>query len=254
MNAAFATLLLRLCIAHVVADFFLQRKSWVEGRRTNRGLRNPALWKHSLVHSAACALACLGVAGPRTALAVAAVVLGTHAAIDAAKSALPRSTRIFLADQGLHLAVLAVCAMAASEGAGAAKFLGRAVSSLSTPRACAFVLAYLLLSRPAGFFIGELTRPMREQIRDDDPQGLENAGFRIGILERWLTLTFLLIGSPGAIGFLIAAKSIFRFGSLTGSGELRKTEYILFGTMSSVFFALLVWIALDAALSALPNG
>ena len=253
MNAAFATLLLRLCIAHVVADFFLQRKSWVEERRTNRGLRNAALWKHSLVHSAACALACLGAATPRSALAVAAVVLGTHAAIDAAKSALPRSTRIFLADQALHLAVLAVCALAVS-GAGAAEVLGRAVSALSAPRTCAFILAYLLLSRPAGFFIEELTRPMRERIRDDDPPGLGNADFRIGILERWLTLTFLLIGSPGAIGFLIAATSIFRFGSLTGSGELRKTECILFGTMSGVFLALLVWIALDAALSALPNG
>ena len=118
---------------------------------------------------------------------------------------------------------------------------------------CAYASAELL-SRPAGFFIEELTRPMRERIRDDDPPGLGNADFRIGILERWLTLTFLLIGSPGAIGFLIAATSIFRFGSLTGSGEFRKTQCILFGTMSGVFLALLVWIALDAALSALPHG
>ena len=155
---------------------------------------------------------------------------------------------IFVADQALHLGVLVACAVAVSGGRSAESLLGQAVLLATDLRAGAVFLAYLLLSRPAGFFIGELTRAWREQLQNEDIHGLENAGLWIGILERWLLLTFLLLGNPGAVGFLIAAKSVFRFGSLTGSGELRKTEYILIGTMASVLFSLIVWIGLNGVL------
>ena len=260
MTAAFSALLLRLCIGHVLADFFLQKRSWVEERRLKRGLRSGALWKHSLLHALFSGIACLGSTDPRGMAAVALVVLASHAAIDAAKSAANAraeaangpSWLIFVADQALHLGVLVACAVAVSGGRSAESLFGQAVLLSTDPRAGAVFFAYLLLSRPAGFFIGELTRAWREQLRSEDIHGLENAGLWIGILERWLLLTFLLLGNPGAVGFLIAAKSVFRFGSLTGSGELRKTEYILIGTMASVLFSLIVWIGLNAVLRRLP--
>ena len=40
------------------------------------------------------------------------------------------------------------------------------------------------------------------------------AGHFIGLLERVLMLSFILLGEYGGVGFLLAAKSIFRFGDL----------------------------------------
>lgn len=260
MTGFFSALLFRLCIGHVLADFFLQKRSWVEERRLKRGLRSGALWKHSALHALFSGIACLGSTDLRGMVAVALAVLASHAVIDAVKSAANARAEatngpawgIFAADQALHFGVLAACAVAVSGGRSAEPLFGRAVLLVTDPRAGAVLFAYLLLSRPAGFFIGELTRAWREQLQNEDIRGLENAGLWIGILERWLLLTFLLLGNPGAVGFLIAAKSVFRFGSLTGSGELRKTEYILIGTMASVLFSLIVWIALNGVLRRLP--
>ena len=260
MTGFFSALLFRLCIGHILADFFLQKRSWVDERRLKRGLRSGALWKHSALHALFSGIACLGSTDPRGMAAVALAVLASHAVIDVLKSAANARAEatngpawlIFAADQALHFGVLVACAVAVSGGRSAEPLFGRAVLLVTDPRAGAVLFAYLLLSRPAGFFIGELTRAWREQLQNQDIRGLENAGLWIGILERWLLLTFLLLGNPGAVGFLIAAKSVFRFGSLTGSGELRKTEYILIGTMASVLFSLIVWIGLNAVLRRLP--
>ena len=73
-----------------------------------------------------------------------------------------------------------------------------------------------------------------------------HAGQLIGILERWLILVFILIGHYEVIGFLIAAKSIIRFGD----HDREKTEYFLAGTLLSIAIAvgcgLLVLMAFKA--------
>jgi len=63
---------------------------------------------------------------------------------------------------------------------------------------------------------------------------LRNAGRLIGITERFLVLTFMLLNQFAAIGFLIAAKSILRFQGK----ESIKTEYVLIGTMLSFGLAI----------------
>jgi len=45
-----------------------------------------------------------------------------------------------------------------------------------------------------------------------------------------------------AIGFLIAAKSVFRFGDLKESKERKLTEYILIGTLLSFGIAMITGI------------
>ena len=58
---------------------------------------------------------------------------------------------------------------------------------------------------------------------------MPNAGQWIGYIERVLILTFVLIGSIEGVGFLLAAKSVFRFGELNKAKEIRTTEYVLIG-------------------------
>jgi ABC-type proline/glycine betaine transport system permease subunit len=58
------------------------------------------------------------------------------------------------------------------------------------------------------------------------------------VIERFLILSFILINQWAAIGFLLAAKSIFRFGDLKEGKYQKKTEYILIGTLMSFSIAL----------------
>lgn len=72
---------------------------------------------------------------------------------------------------------------------------------------------------------------------------LKDAGRTIGMIERLLILTFILMQQYQAIGFLIAAKSVFRFGDLKESGQRKRTEYILIGTLMSFTFSILLGIS-----------
>jgi hypothetical protein len=69
-------------------------------------------------------------------------------------------------------------------------------------------------------------------------ESLQNAGKWIGVLERLLVLTFVLVDQWAAIGFLLAAKSVFRFGDLKNDRDRMKTEYILIGTLLSFTFTI----------------
>ena len=70
--------------------------------------------------------------------------------------------------------------------------------------------------------------------------GLEKAGKVIGILERLLVFYFVISSFWEGIGFLLAAKSIFRFGELKDSKDVKHTEYILIGTLLSFSMAILI--------------
>ena len=71
-------------------------------------------------------------------------------------------------------------------------------------------------------------------------ESLKDAGKYIGVLERLLVFIFILAGHWEAVGFLITAKSVFRFGDLTASKERKLTEYILIGTLISFGIAVTV--------------
>jgi len=57
-----------------------------------------------------------------------------------------------------------------------------------------------------------------------------------------LILTFVLVNQYSGIGFLIAAKSILRFGDIKNPENRKEAEYILIGTMISFIVAILVGI------------
>lgn len=69
-------------------------------------------------------------------------------------------------------------------------------------------------------------------------QGLPRGGNTIGILERLLVFMFVLAGKPEGVGFIIAAKSVFRIGALTNREERDHAEYIMIGTLQSFTYSL----------------
>ena len=70
-------------------------------------------------------------------------------------------------------------------------------------------------------------------------------GRTIGALERALALTFVLLGQYGALGLLIAAKSLARFKALE---DREFAEYFLIGTLASLLLALLGGLGMKALL------
>ena len=86
--------------------------------------------------------------------------------------------------------------------------------------------------KPANILIRYILQYCKMVIPADN-SNLFHAGKLIGTLERWLILSFLVIGRYEVIGFLIAAKSIIRFGEK----DKDQTEYFLAGTLLSISIA-----------------
>jgi hypothetical protein len=78
--------------------------------------------------------------------------------------------------------------------------------------------------------------------------GLKNAGAAIGMLERAVALTLVLVGEYTAIAFLFTAKSIARFNELK---QREFAEYYLIGTLSSILVSLIVGLLTRMALGIL---
>lgn len=82
------------------------------------------------------------------------------------------------------------------------------------------------------------------EIEEDNlKNSLQSAGKYIGILERLFVFGFILLDQWQAIGLLIAAKSVFRFGDLSRAKDRKLTEYILIGTLLSFGLAITIGVA-----------
>jgi hypothetical protein len=72
------------------------------------------------------------------------------------------------------------------------------------------ITGYILCTKPANIFIKEVIIAFEVRVNNTGKDDLPNAGKLIGIIERFLVLTFIILNQFEAVGFLIAAKSILR--------------------------------------------
>ena len=103
------------------------------------------------------------------------------------------------------------------------------------------VFAYLVVII-GGYLIRLMLRRYEKEV---ETSGLRGAGMVIGIVERIMVLTFVLVDQYTAITVIFAAKSIARFNELK---DRKMAEYYLIGTLSSITFALLAGIVVRAFL------
>lgn len=235
MDALNFDLLLRILVAHLLADFVLQPTFWVEQRETF-GLKSRYFWLHIAIN-----LVTLTVTLWDWHLwpVVCWVTLG-HLILDALKSKLSKtSIWIFLADQFLHLAIIVLVWLVYSDQF--LLFYSTFTALLNSQKLWWLFLMFILLTSPSSILIGKLTQKWSNELEATGLyKGLENAGKWIGSMERLLIFTFIVIDQFSAIGFLIAAKSIFRFGDLKNALDHKKTEYIIIGTFLSFSFAIAI--------------
>lgn len=222
------TWLLKLILAHLLTDFILQPKSWID-ERSKRHFASFKLYLHGLI-TGLVALLFAGLAYWPVAL----IILVTHILIDGWKSYQREAIGFFIVDQILHITVIVACwyylFVSKTE-------IIRAVNTVSVNKDLwILVTATIFLTNPAGILIGQLTRGWREKI--SNPESLANAGKWIGIIERLIVFIFVLLGQYAAISLLIAAKGIIRFNE-KDRPEV-KTEYLVIGTLMSIGIALMV--------------
>jgi hypothetical protein len=220
--------ILKLVIAHLLTDFVLQPKSWIDNRNSKH-FASPMLYLHGLV-TAVVALLFIGFQY----WVVACVILVTHIIIDGWKSYQREAIGYFITDQILHFIVIIACwyFLFVSKN----EMLSAYHTAILNNRFWILTAATIFLTTPAGILIGQLTKGWREKI--SNPESLNNAGKWIGIIERLIVFIFVLLGQYAAISLLIAAKGIIRFNE-KDRPEV-KTEYLVIGTLMSIGIALII--------------
>lgn len=225
---------IKLILAHLLGDFILQPNSWVADKE-NYKLKSKFLYFHVLIHIALNLIFLWDLQ-----LWWVAVLVGvTHFIIDAAKlsfQTIKTKKRWFFIDQLLHILVIA----------GASFYFGEFnFSFLQNQEFLKILMAALFLTTPASIFIKILLSswtPAPDGANSIQTESLSSAGKYIGILERLLVFTFIMVNHWEGVGFMVAAKSVFRFSDLAQAKQRKLTEYVLIGTLLSFGLAVLTGI------------
>lgn len=217
-----------LLAAHLISDFPMQPRALVERKR------NPLILVGHTLIVIAITILILGSAP----LLLVAILAVTHLAMDAVKTwFLPDRLWAFALDQLVHLAVLVGLAAAWPALIEAGWW-----AALAGGCTLFYMVALVLVSGLiVNVQIGAIVIRLAVSKLDPGPMdsGLPNGGFLIGCLERLLIMILVFMGQPGGVGFLIAAKSILRFGEIQ-KNERKLSEYIIIGTFMSFGWGLTV--------------
>jgi hypothetical protein len=252
--------LLGLC-AHLIGDFLLQTTGMVTAKITGR------LWthlKHAVVVTVLTWLAthCYGL---KAAFFYALLVGLTHLLIDTTKSCLEKGKSggtkllLFLFDQGLHLFTLLVffpLFPTVNPDPDVVSFYQRlqpaipvltrsfpqAIPSWSLEKSLWIIVVYLAAVFGGAVLITRVLAWLTEQPHQEKERRLSNA---IGIMERLILITLVVADAIGAMGFVLAAKSLARYQELNNR---EFAEYYLVGTLTSFSLALLAGLWLTAIL------
>jgi len=223
--------LIKLIIAHLVGDFFLQPTSWVKDKEKNK-LKSGKLYLHVLVHVVLIFVVFLSFNVWKIALSIGLL----HLIIDALKSIFQtkKSARIlFFVDQVLHFSSIVLVWHIFYKG-----YLN--IGFINETKTWILLSGTLFLTMPTSIIMKVIIAKWLPESDDESPKSLQNAGKYIGILERVLIFVFILTNHFEAVGFLLAAKSIFRFGDLKEAHDLKLTEYVLIGTLLSFGIAIVI--------------
>ena len=227
------SILLRLLLAHIIADFFLQTKWMVEGKEDGGKRSMRMLTMHSIIHSLMAYL----IVGDWALWYIAIVIFVTHFIIDWCKIQFRgNSVSAFLIDQLSHVVVLFMLWVTILPGSISDIF--KEGTDILPDNILMIVVAYAMMLRPSAILMSLLLK--RWQLSSMANSSLPEAGKWIGYLERILILTFVITDNMEGVGFLLAAKSVFRFGDLNKAKDIKTTEYVMLGTMTSFAIAIIV--------------
>ena len=238
------SILIKLIAAHLIGDFIFQSDKICE-MKYNKNL--PKRLSGLAVHSGIQAIRSYLFIAEWQLWIVPLVIFASHFIIDFIKVACQgKRLPALIADQIAHYAVIFGLTWFLS-----IKGYSNIVNSYFSLSFWTILTSYIAILVPTSVLIKSFIEyegwmPDQSLPSETDAQpeeslkGLPNAGKWIGYLERILILTFIYTNNIEGIGFLLAAKSVFRFGELNRSRDIRVTEYVLIGTFVSFTIAVVI--------------
>lgn len=226
-------LITKLILAHLIGDFLLQPRKWVKEKEKKK-LKSPKLYIHAAIH-----LVLLFLIVWDLTLWPLIITIGLlHLIIDGVKLYFQNKNtkrNWFFIDQLLHIASIIIVYIV---------FTNQTISfeNISIENALLLVTCLLFLTQPVSIIMKAIFSKWNIEKLTKGNESLKDAGKYIGILERILVFIFIVCNHWEAVGFLITAKSVFRFGDLKESKHRKLTEYILIGTLISFGIAILTGI------------
>ncbi|WP_347925337.1 DUF3307 domain-containing protein [Pontimicrobium sp. SW4] len=224
-------LLIKLLLAHIIGDFFLQPIHWVKEKEKKK-LKSPKLYLHIAIHFALLFLILWDI----SLWPIILVVGFSHLIIDAIKLIIQKkkTKRLwFFIDQISHLLVIIIVYYVFTDNSFS-------IEQLLTENNLLLLVCLLFLTLPTSIIMKTIFSKWNISKLTENNESLKDAGKYIGILERILVFIFIIFDHWEAVGFLITAKSVFRFGDLKESKHRKLTEYILIGTLISFGIAIAV--------------
>lgn len=226
---------LKILLAHNLGDFIFQPDRWVKEKEKQK-IKALSLYYHIVVHL----LSLLIVLQFKVAIYWFAIliIIVSHYIFDLIKlyCQTKKTKRYwFFVDQFLHIFILLIITYFFEE-------LDFSFDKIITKKILFLVIAILSVTKVSSIIIKTIITQWKPNNNEQRDESLAKAGNYIGILERLFVFTFIILNHWQAIGFLLAAKSVFRFGDLTKSKERKLTEYILIGTLLSFGMAILIGI------------
>lgn len=238
---------IKLLLAHLLGDFLLQPNYWVTDKE-NKKHKSKYLYLHTLLHFF---LAWM-VVWELQFIGFALVLALSHGTIDWMKLFFQNQRnkrKWFILDQILHLIALFLIAFVWENNTANFAQLGEGIRQIFNfnNQFWLYLTAIIFLTRPTSVIIRNIISIWTPEKKSKKDNSLQNAGNYIGILERLFVFFFVITGHYEAIGFLMAAKSIFRFGDLKEAKDRKLTEYVLIGTLISFGFAFIVGLLVNLA-------
>ncbi len=233
-------LLIKLLIAHLIGDFFLKTDSWIKDKE-RRKWRSIKLLQHVIIHGMLVAILCITEVGFKLWWMI-PIIMGSHWIIDAlalqfqGKKATHKLQWV-LATQSAHILVLTLVWMIVEQRL-------EVLSVLQNKGFWIWILCITVLTKPIAIIV-RMVIARWSPSEQDQVNSLAKAGYFIGILERMFVFGFLINGYWEGIGFLLATKSVLRFGDLNEAKDRNLTEYVLIGTLISFGLAILVGVTFN---------
>ena len=228
-------LFLKFLLAHILGDFVFQPEKWVKDKEENK-VKSIKLYFHIGIHT----ILLLGVLQFNLQeywLGFLLIII-SHYTVDVLKLYLQKKKTKrtwFFIDQITHISILLL----------ASSFyvnFSFSMENIITENNLLLLIFILLIVNVSSVIIKIIITQWNPESKKENDDSLAKAGRYIGILERLFVFIFVITNHWEAIGFLLAAKSVFRFGDLTSSKDRKLTEYILIGTLLSFGFAILLGV------------
>lgn len=238
-------ILIKLFLSHIITDFVFQPDAWVDDKKTN-------IWKSVKLYIHGCLAGILAYmfVGSWEILWLPIIVGATHIVIDGYKSKFEENLTIFLVDQVSHIIILILCWIVIIQY-NLQYVLELLRLIISSDKFLIYLFAYSLILWPSSKLMKRILSSINVKFEENVDTGHKNVGLWIGMIERILILTFILQNNYQIIGFLIAAKSIFRHRYNGIKNSQVTIEYILLGTMLSFLIAIIVGLLSNTILSSL---